>query len=106
MKAKAPKEDPTIKAAREREERRADAAYVEGAAALLDEETRRRIRRFGARTNAARVGGVTGGVGGGIGGGGGSVGSGAGGSIGGGGGGGSGFGGGGLGGGRDMAVRV
>ena len=89
MKTKAPKEDPTIKAAREREERRADAAYVENAAGLLDEETRRRIRRFGARANAARVGGVTGGVSGG-----GSVGAGAGGSL----GGGGGFGGGGGGG--------
>lgn len=78
MKTKTPKEDPTIKSAREREERRADAAYLENAAALLDEETRRRIRRFGARANASRVGGVTGGIGGG------SVGSGAGGSIGGG----------------------
>ncbi|MGN6063833.1 hypothetical protein [Brevundimonas diminuta] len=93
MKTKAPKEDPTIKAARDREERRADAAYVEGAAALLDEETRRRIRRFGARANAARVGGVTGGIGGG-----GSVGAGAGGGTGIGGGGGFGGGGGGGGG--------
>lgn len=101
MKTKAPKEDPTIKAAREREERRADAAYVENAAGLLDEETRRRIRRFGARANAARVGGVTGGIGGG-----GSVGAGAGGGTGGAGGGGFGGGGGRGGGGSEQAVLV
>jgi len=101
VKTKAPKEDPTIKAAREREERRADAAYLENAAANLDEETRRRLRRFGARTNAARVGGVTGGIGGG-----GSVGAGAGGGMGGGGGGGSGWGNGGIGGGGGNQQQV
>lgn len=83
MKTKAPKEDPSIKAARDREERRADAAFVEGAQGLLDEETRRRIRRFGKRNAASRApGGAAGG------GGGGSVGGGAGGALSGGGGGG------------------
>lgn len=96
MKTKAPKEDPSIKAARDREERRADAAFVEGAQGLLDEETRRRIRRFGRRNTASRPGTGGGGVGGG-----GSVGGGAGGGTAGGGfigGGGGGFGGGGSGG--------
>lgn len=70
MKTKAPKEDPAVVAAREREERRADAAYIEGTANLLDEETRRRIRRFGRRGAASRAvagggfGGGAGGVGG------------------------------------------
>lgn len=54
MKTKTPKEDPSIKAARDREERRTDAAFVENAAANLDEETRRRIRRFGSRAAVAR----------------------------------------------------
>lgn len=54
MKVKAPKtptvvEDPAIKAAREREEQRADAALTSGTQALLSDETRRRIRRFGRR---------------------------------------------------------
>lgn len=103
MKAKAPKEDPSIKAARDREERRADAAFVENAAALLDEETRRRIRRFGRRNVAARPAGT----GGGVSAGGGSVGAGAGGGTGGSGIGGIGDGGNaGGGGGRDMAVMV
>lgn len=97
MKTKAPKEDPSIKAARDREERRADAAFVEGAQGLLDEETRRRIRRFGRRNAAARPTGP--GAGAGVGGGG-SIGAGAGGGTGSGGfiGGGGGFGGGGSGG--------
>lgn len=69
MKVKTPKEDPRIKSAREAEERRADAAFIETNAALLDEETRKRIRRVGSRTRgrAAATGGgttVTGGAGG------------------------------------------
>lgn len=64
MKAKTPKEDPATKSAREAEQRRADAAFVDNAQGLLDDETRRRIRRFGARGSAARViGGVGGGSG-------------------------------------------
>lgn len=68
MKVKTPKEDPSIKAARDREERRADAAFIENTSSLLDEETRKRIRRFGTRGGAVRVSG--GGGGGGRGGGG------------------------------------
>lgn len=48
----AAKEDPSIKAARDREERRADAAFLDGAKGLLDEETRRKIRKFGSRPAA------------------------------------------------------
>lgn len=72
MKTKAPKEDPRIKSAREAEERRADAAFIENTGELLDDETRRRIRKFGARGGGAVS--VSGG-------GGGSVGSGPGGSV-------------------------
>lgn len=71
MKTKTPKEDPRIKSAREAEERRADASFIENTGELLDDETRRRIRKFGARGGAVRVvapgvggGGVTGGAGG------------------------------------------
>lgn len=62
MKVKTPKEDPSIKSARDREERRADAAFIENTSGLLDDETRKRIRRFGKRSGAARAvaGGVTG----------------------------------------------
>ncbi len=67
MKVKTPKEDPRIKSARESEERRADAAFIENTGQILDEETRKRIRRFGSRGSAAQV--VAGG-GGGVGGGG------------------------------------
>lgn len=86
MKVKAPKgpvEDPKIKSAREAAERRADASFIEDTGVLLDEETRRRIRRFGNRATAARAGGNPGGGGRGGGGrGGGSVGGGAGGGTG------------------------
>lgn len=70
MKAKTPKEDPATKSAREAEQRRADAAFVDNAQGVLDDETRRRIRRFGARGSAARVVGGVGGTSGGSGGGG------------------------------------
>lgn len=58
MKTKAPKptpEDPAIKSARDREERRADAAFIENTTGLLDEEQRKRVRRFGKRATAARA---------------------------------------------------
>lgn len=73
VRAKAPKEDPTAKATREREQARADAAYIENAQGLVDDETRRRLRRLGRRTSLRGVspGGGLGGAGG-IGGGGGS----------------------------------
>lgn len=83
MKVKAPKgpvEDPKIKSAREAAERRADASFIEDTGQLLDEETRKRIRRFGNRAAAVRGGGNPGGGGGR--GGGGSVGGGAGGGTG------------------------
>lgn len=62
MKVKTPKEDPRIKSARESEERRADAAFIENTGQLLDEETRRRIRKFGSRggARAAAANGTTG----------------------------------------------
>lgn len=47
--AKAPKEDPAIAAAREREEKRADAAFITNTQELLSDETQRRNRRFGRR---------------------------------------------------------
>lgn len=72
MKAKTPKEDPATKSAREAEQRRADAAFVDNAQGILDDETRRRIRRFGARGGAVRAIGGVGGVGGASGGSGGS----------------------------------
>ena len=67
MKVKAPKntEDPEAKAAREREQARADAAFVENTQELLDDETRRRVRRLGRR---AALAGVSPGGGGGVGG--------------------------------------
>jgi len=43
------KEDPAIAAAREREQQRADAAYITNTQGLLDSENRRRARRFGRR---------------------------------------------------------
>jgi hypothetical protein len=55
VKVKTPKEDPRIKSARESEERRADAAFIENTGQLLDEETRKRIRRFGNRGSAMRA---------------------------------------------------
>lgn len=55
MKVKTPKEDPRIASARDREERRADAAFVENASGILDDETRKRIRRFGKRGGAVRA---------------------------------------------------
>jgi hypothetical protein len=84
VKVKTPKEDPRAKALRDREEQRADAAYSETTSQLLDDESRRRLRRLGSRT----PGGV--GMGGGMGGGSGGPGMGGGGS------GGSGTGGGGM----------
>lgn len=44
-------EDPTITAAREREQQRADAAYISNTQGLLDNQTRRRNRRFGRRVS-------------------------------------------------------
>lgn len=70
MKVKTPKEDPAAKTAREREQARADAAFIENSQELLDEETRRRVRRFGVRGRAARGGGAVAGSGGVAGGGG------------------------------------
>lgn len=55
VKVKAPKEDPSAKAAREREQARADSAYVDNAQGILDEETRRRVRRLGRRASLAGV---------------------------------------------------
>ncbi|WGM47658.1 hypothetical protein KOAAANKH_02540 [Brevundimonas sp. NIBR10] len=55
MKVKTPKEDPRIASARDREERRADAAFVENASGILDDETRKRIRRFGKRGGSVRA---------------------------------------------------
>lgn len=55
VKVKAPKEDPAAKAAREREQARADSAYVDNAQGILDEETRRRVRRLGRRASLAGV---------------------------------------------------
>jgi hypothetical protein len=52
MKTKQPKEDPRLKSLREAAERRADADYTENTGALLDDETRQRIRKFGARGGA------------------------------------------------------
>lgn len=49
MKVKAPKEDPKLKSARESEERRSDAAFIENTSALLDEATRKNVRRNGTR---------------------------------------------------------
>lgn len=49
VKVKAPKEDPAIAAAREREEKRADAAFITNTQELLSDETKRRNRRFGRR---------------------------------------------------------
>lgn len=42
-------EDPAIKAARDREQARADAAYVSNAQGVLDEQNRKRARRNGLR---------------------------------------------------------
>lgn len=61
MKTKTPKEDPKIKSAREAAERRADASFIADTGQLLDEETRRRIRKFGNRATAARTGAGAGG---------------------------------------------
>lgn len=96
MKVKTPKEDPRIKSAREAAERRADAAFIENTGQILDEETRKRIRRFGNRGSAVRaVAGGGGSPGGGSGGG--SYDPGAGGGV-------SGGGSGGVGGGRDAVL--
>lgn len=43
------KEDPAVTAAREREQARADASFINNTQGLLDEETRKRARRFGQR---------------------------------------------------------
>ncbi|MCA3700819.1 MAG: hypothetical protein IOB84_13685 [Brevundimonas sp.] len=67
MKVKTPKEDPAAKSAREREERRADAAFIENTSNLLSEEERRRVRRFGRRQAAVRVAGQAGAAGSGMG---------------------------------------
>lgn len=58
MKTKTPKEDPRIKSAREAEERRADASFIENTGQILDEETRKRIRRFGSRGAAVQAAGA------------------------------------------------
>lgn len=47
-KPKAPKEDPAVTAAREREERRAEASRTAETQALLLGDTTRRFRRYGA----------------------------------------------------------
>lgn len=44
-----PQEDPAIAEARAREQQRADSAYIQNTQTLLDDETRRRARRFGRR---------------------------------------------------------
>lgn len=49
MKVKAPKEDPALKASREREEARAESAFINETQGVLDDETRRRTRRLGRR---------------------------------------------------------
>ena len=49
VKTDAPKEDPAVTAARERETARADAAYINNTQTLLNDETRKRARRFGQR---------------------------------------------------------
>lgn len=70
MKVKTPKEDPRIKSAREAEERRADSAFIENTGQLLDEATRKKIRRVGQRgrmrvaaAGAAGAGAAAGGAG-------------------------------------------
>jgi hypothetical protein len=45
----AAKEDPAVTAAREREQARADAAFIGNTQGLLDDENRKRGRRFGRR---------------------------------------------------------
>jgi len=59
------KEDPAVTAARDREQARADASFITNTQGLLDDETRRRARRFGQRialTGANPAGGgMTGG---------------------------------------------
>lgn len=67
VKTDAPKEDPAVTAARERETARADAAYINNTQTLLDDETRKRARRFGQRValtgaNPAGSGGMGGSV--------------------------------------------
>lgn len=70
MKVKTPPptpEDPAIVDARNREQARADGAFVTNTQALLDDETRRRQRQFGRRvalTGADPSGGLAGGAGG------------------------------------------
>lgn len=52
MKVKTPSptpEDPAIVAARQREQARADGAFISNTQSLLDDETRRRQRQFGRR---------------------------------------------------------
>lgn len=73
MKVKTPKEDPRAKALRDREQQRADAAYSETTSALLDDETRRRLRRLGGRTPRGAGMGMGGGGSGGSGTGGGGM---------------------------------
>jgi hypothetical protein len=54
-------EDPAIVAARQREQARADGAFISNTQSLLDDETRRRQRQFGRRvalTGADPGGGI------------------------------------------------
>lgn len=63
MKVKPPAETPEEKAARAarlKEERRADAAFTETTQDLLDDETRKRVRRLGARARMAGAAGAAG----------------------------------------------
>lgn len=55
VRAKAPAEDPSLKAAREREEARAESAFVTQTQSVLDDETRRRTRRLGRRAALSGV---------------------------------------------------
>lgn len=54
-KVRAPKEDPSLAAARAREEARAESAFITEAQGVLDDETRRRTRRLGRRTALSGV---------------------------------------------------
>lgn len=57
-KPKTPKEDPAVTAAREREERRAEAARTADTQALLLGDTTRRFRRFGGLSGSSYAGTV------------------------------------------------
>lgn len=55
MNFKAPKEDPAVVAARNAEADRAQNAYIANTQDLLQEETRKRVRRLGARVALSGV---------------------------------------------------